>query len=173
MIDFDSLLEHARAAMAMAYAPYSRFKVGAAALVDDGRIVTGCNVENAALGVTLCAECGMVSELIRGGGGKLVRFACVGPDGQPVTPCGRCRQLLFEHAAPSLELLTPRGVERIEDVLPGAFGPAQLEAESHRLAQLEERVRGLEERAAAVQDRGVGSARVDDVAAPLSAGSGQ
>ncbi|MDO4792344.1 MAG: cytidine deaminase [Buchananella hordeovulneris] len=126
MIDFDVLLEHARTAGKMAYAPYSGFPVGAAALVDDGRVVTGCNVENASLGLTLCAECGLVSDLIRGGGGKLVLFTCVGPDGEPVSPCGRCRQLLWEHAAPNLRLLTPLGVEQISAVLPGAFGPAQL-----------------------------------------------
>ena len=83
--------------MTHAYAPYSHFPVGVAGLVDDGRIVTGCNVENASYGLGLCAECGMVSDLARTGGGRLVAVACVGGDGQPLMPCGRCRQLLWEH----------------------------------------------------------------------------
>lgn len=126
MIDFDTLLEHARQAMAMAYARYSHYQVGCAAEVDDGRIITGCNVENASLGLTLCAECGLISELIRGGGGKLVRFVCVGPEGEVITPCGRCRQLLAEHAAPTMELWLPVGVVSVAEMLPGAFTPADL-----------------------------------------------
>ena len=112
----------AREACAAAYVPYSRFPVGAAALVDDGRYVSGCNVENAGYGVTLCAECGLVSDLVRGGGGRLVAFACVGGDGEPLSPCGRCRQLLAEHAAPGMPLALAGGTWTIEEVLPAAFG---------------------------------------------------
>lgn len=109
-----------------AYVPYSRFAVGAAGLVDDGRYVSGCNVENAGYGVTLCAECGLVSDLVRTGGGRLVAFVCVGADGGQLSPCGRCRQLLSEHAAPGMLLAIGGGRHPIEDVLPFAFGPDDL-----------------------------------------------
>jgi len=125
-IDWDALKAHAIDAMKTAYAPYSNFPVGAAALVDDGRIVTGCNVENASYGVGLCAECGLVSELARSGGGKLVAFSCVDGDGNTLMPCGRCRQLLFEHAAPGMILETVSGKKLITEVLPDAFGPNDL-----------------------------------------------
>ena len=125
-IDWDALKAHAVKAMSTAYAPYSKFPVGAAALVDDGRIVTGCNVENASYGVGLCAECGLVSELIRTGGGKLVAFSCVDGDGNTLMPCGRCRQLLFEHAAPGMILETVSGKKLMTEVLPDAFGPNDL-----------------------------------------------
>ena len=125
-IDWDALKAHAVEAMNTAYAPYSNFPVGVAALVDDGRIVTGCNVENASYGVGLCAECGLVSELIRTGGGKLVAFSCVDGDGNTLMPCGRCRQLLFEHAAPGMILETVSGKKLITEVLPDAFGPDDL-----------------------------------------------
>jgi len=126
--DFDwvSLKERATQAMEHAYAPYSKFPVGAAALVDDGRVIVGCNVENAAYGVGLCAECGVVSQLHASGGGRLTHFVCVNGDGDVIMPCGRCRQLLFEHGGPSLELLTVSGVRRMDEVLPDAFGPAAL-----------------------------------------------
>ena len=114
-------------AMGRAYAPYSHFPVGAAALVDDGRFVSGCNVENASYGVGLCAECSLVSELAMTGGGKLVAFTCVDGKGQTLMPCGRCRQLLYEHSAPGMLLETVSGVKTIDDVLPDAFGPRQLE----------------------------------------------
>ncbi len=107
--------------MERAYAPYSRFKVGAAALVDDGRLVSGGNGENAGYGVTLCAECGLVSELVRTGGGRLTAFACVDAHGEPCAPCGRCRQLLSEHAAPGMELAMPGGIMTIDEVLPERF----------------------------------------------------
>ena len=97
VVDWDVLRAAAREAMTHAYAPYSRFPVGAAALVDDGRVVVGCNVENASYGVTLCAECGLVSALHASGGGRLVAFTCVDGRGAVIMPCGRCRQLLFEH----------------------------------------------------------------------------
>ena len=113
--------------MAHAYAPYSGFAVGAAACVDDGRVVSGCNVENAAYGVTLCAECGLVSQLHLTGGGRLTRFVCVDGRGELLMPCGRCRQLLWENGGPALELLTPGGVRTMAEVLPNAFGPDDLE----------------------------------------------
>lgn len=126
-VDWAGLQEHARSAMARAYAPYSRFPVGAAALVDDGRVVRGCNVENAAYGVGLCAECGLVSELHLSGGGRLTHFVCVDGRGEVLMPCGRCRQLLFENGGPDLLLLTVSGVRRMDQVLPDAFGPDALD----------------------------------------------
>jgi len=125
-VDWEGLREHARAAMRRAYAPYSHYPVGAAALVDDGRVVVGCNVENAAYGVTLCAECGLVSSLVAGGGGRLVAFTCVGGDGEVIMPCGRCRQLLFEHGGRDLVLETVSGLRTMDQVLPDAFGPDDL-----------------------------------------------
>ena len=122
-VDWDALRDAATAAMGRAYAPYSRFPVGAAALVDDGRVVVGCNVENAAYGVTLCAECGLVSSLVAGGGGRLVAFTCVDGHGDVLMPCGRCRQLLFEHGGPDLVLETVSGLRTMAQVLPDAFGP--------------------------------------------------
>ena len=126
-IDWDELRSAATEAMHRAYAPYSRFKVGAAALVADGRIVSGCNVENASYGVTLCAECGLVSELHMSGGGQLVAFVCVDGEGRTLMPSGRCRQLLFEHAIPGMLLETVIGIRTIDEVLPDAFGPRQLD----------------------------------------------
>jgi cytidine deaminase len=129
-IDWAALRAAAEAVAARAYAPYSNFPVGAAALVDDGRVVVGCNVENAAYGVTLCAECGLVSDLVAGGGGRLVAFTCVGGQQRERTmPCGRCRQLLHEHGGPSLMVDTPQGVQTMAEVLPQAFGPANLTAD--------------------------------------------
>lgn len=131
---FENLLVLAREIAERAYTPYSRYRVGAAGLTEDGRLVRGCNVENAGYGVTLCAECGLISELIAGGGGKLRRFVCVGGAEQlgrderdVVMPCGRCRQLLSEHAAPDLVILTPDGPRTMAEVLPQAFGPADLQ----------------------------------------------
>lgn len=126
-IDWDQLRVVANEAMQRAYAPYSRYKVGAAALVSDGRIVSGCNVENASYGVGLCAECGLVSELNMTGGGRLVAFVCVNGDGETIMPCGRCRQLLFEFALPGMLLETVSGIRTIDEVLPDAFGPRDLE----------------------------------------------
>jgi len=124
--DWDALQAEAREAMAHAYAPYSHYRVGAAALVDDGRVVSGCNVENAAYGVALCAECGLVSDLHRGGGGRLTHFVCVDGEGAVTMPCGRCRQLLSENGGPGLLLRTVSGVRRMDEVLPDAFGPDDL-----------------------------------------------
>ncbi|MGN6129433.1 MAG: cytidine deaminase [Nocardioidaceae bacterium] len=120
------LRAEAVAIMVRAYAPYSRFPVGAAAMVDDGRVVVGCNVENAAYGVGLCAECGLVSALHASGGGRLTHFVCVNGDGEVIMPCGRCRQLLFEHGGPDLLAMTVSGVRPMSAVLPDAFGPADL-----------------------------------------------
>lgn len=125
-IDWESLRATALDVMSRAYAPYSNFRVGAAALVDDGRVVSGCNVENAAYGVGLCAECGLISDLIAGGGGRLVAFTCVGGDGEVITPCGRCRQLLFEHGGNDLTMETPAGILTLKEMLPQAFGPDNL-----------------------------------------------
>jgi cytidine deaminase len=127
-MDWEPLKAAAVEAMAHAYAPYSGFPVGAAATVDDGRVVVGCNVENAAYGVTLCAECGLVSSLVAGGGGRLTHFVCVNGQEQLIMPCGRCRQLLWEHGGPGLVLLTPTGERTMAEVLPDAFGPEDLEA---------------------------------------------
>ena len=124
--DWERLQAAAIEVMGRAYAPYSHYPVGAAARVDDGRLVTGCNVENAAYGVTLCAECGLVSQLHASGGGRLTHFVCVNGEGAVIMPCGRCRQLLYEAGGPDLLLLTVSGVRRMDQVLPDAFGPADL-----------------------------------------------
>jgi len=126
-INWDELKSAAVAAMKNAYAPYSHFPVGAAALVDDGRIVSGCNVENASYGVGLCAECGLVSNLSMTGGGKLIAFYCVDGAENILMPCGRCRQLLFEFSQEGMLLQTTSGIKTIEEVLPDAFGPRDLE----------------------------------------------
>ena len=123
---WDGLHRAAVEAMGHAYAPYSRFPVGAAARVDDGRTVAGCNVENAAYGVVLCAECGLVSQLYLSGGGRLTHFVCVDGDGEILMPCGRCRQLLWENGGPDLQLLTHTGVRPLSELLPDAFGPEDL-----------------------------------------------
>ncbi len=124
---WESLRERAVEAMRLAYAPYSSYRVGAAALVEDGRTVVGCNVENAAYGVTLCAECGLVSQLHLTGGGRLTHFVCVGGEGQVIMPCGRCRQLLFENGGRELLLWTVSGLRTMDQVLPDAFGPDDLD----------------------------------------------
>ncbi|GAA2254644.1 MULTISPECIES: cytidine deaminase [Kitasatospora] len=124
--DWERLRAAARDAMSRAYAPYSKFPVGAAALVDDGRTVTGCNVENASYGLGLCAECGLVSALHASGGGRLVAFTCVDGAGELLMPCGRCRQLLYEHGGPDLLIDLPSGVKTMAQVLPDAFGPERL-----------------------------------------------
>ena len=126
-IDWQLLRNEALAAMTKAYVPYSKFPVGVAALVDDGRIVTGCNVENASYGLTLCAECGLVSSLAATGGGRLIAFACVDISGNPLMPCGRCRQLLQEHGGSKLQMMTDEGVKTLNDLLPWAFGPEEIE----------------------------------------------
>jgi cytidine deaminase len=126
-INWDALRAAANAAMEKAYVPYSKFKVGAAALTEDGRIVSGCNVENASYGLTLCAECSLVSELFMTGGGRLVAFTCVDGHGNILMPCGRCRQLLFEHSTKGMILETVSGFKTVDEVIPDAFGPRDLE----------------------------------------------
>lgn len=139
---WEELREAAHRAARGAYRPYSGLGVGAAAVAvgptggdraDDDepaaplrRIVTGCNVENASFGLTLCAECSLVSDLYRTGGGRLRSLVVVDHHGDPLAPCGRCRQLLAEHGGPDLEVLTARGVVALGDLLPGAFGPEDL-----------------------------------------------
>ncbi|MFM6963687.1 MAG: cytidine deaminase [Micrococcales bacterium] len=131
-INWDALREVARFAMGKAYVPYSKFPVGAAALTEDGRVVSGCNVENASYGLTLCAECSLISELTMTGGGKLVAFTCVDGNSNVIMPCGRCRQLLFEHSAEGMLLETVSGIKTIEQVIPDAFGPRDLEEYSRK-----------------------------------------
>ncbi len=126
-INWELLKEQATIAMKQAYAPYSKFPVGVAALVDDGRIITGCNVENASYGLTLCAECGLVSSLINSGGGRLIAFTCVDISGNLLMPCGRCRQLLQEHGGSKLQLATDDGIKTLADLLPWAFGPEEMD----------------------------------------------
>ena len=129
---WNELRAAARDASTRAYAPYSHVLVGAAALTATGSVVVGSNVENASYGLTLCAECSLVSDLVRQGGGRLVALAVVAGDGQPLAPCGRCRQVLFEHAGTSL--LIDTGVQRppttLGELLPHAFGPDDLPTRS-------------------------------------------
>lgn len=125
-VDWDALRAAAIEAAAHAYVPYSHYPVGAAALVDDGRMVSGCNVENASYGLTLCAECGLVSALHASGGGRLVAFACVDGTGAALMPCGRCRQLLWEQGGPALLVATTRGIVPMTEVLPDAFDATDL-----------------------------------------------
>lgn len=121
-IDWNSLRDKAIQAAQGAYAPYSRLRVGAAAVVDDQRVVTGCNVENVSYGLGLCAECGVVCALHSSGGGRLVALVCVDADGSTLMPCGRCRQVLLEHGGPDLLIDHPDGPRRLGDLLPDAFG---------------------------------------------------
>ena len=129
-IDWTELRTAATAAAQRGYAPYSRLHVGAAGLASDGRIVTGCNVENASYGLTLCAECGLVSALHASGGGRLLAFACVDRQGSVLMPCGRCRQLLWEHGGPGCLVDTTAGIQTMAELLPQAFGPDDLQARS-------------------------------------------
>ena len=125
--DWQLLHATAIAASKKAYAPSSNFPVGVAGLVNDGRIVSGCNVENASYGLGLCAECSMTSELAMTGGGRLVAVLCVDAQGDYLAPCGRCRQLLFEHGGNELLLMTPDGPMKMSVILPWAFGPDDLD----------------------------------------------
>ncbi len=125
-IDWDGLRAAARVAADRAYAPYSRLRVGAAGQAADGRVVTGCNVENASYGLTLCAECGLVSALHATGGGPLAAVAVVAGDGAPLLPCGRCRQLLLEAGGPELLVDTAEGPQRLAALLPAAFSDTDL-----------------------------------------------
>lgn len=130
-IHWNMLRDRAIEAASRAYAPYSRFRVGAAALVDDGRVVTGCNVENVSYGLGLCAECAVVCALHSTGGGRLVALVCVDGRGSLLMPCGRCRQVLLEHGGPELLISHPAGPRRLADLLPDAFGPDDLAPESN------------------------------------------
>jgi cytidine deaminase len=128
-VNWKMLRDKATQAAAGAYSKYSNFPVGAAALADDGRVITGCNVENASYGLTLCAECGVVCALRSTGGGRLVALACVDGSGSALMPCGRCRQVLLEHGGPELLIDHPAGPRRLADLLPDAFGPDDLARE--------------------------------------------
>ena len=125
-IDWATLRGAATAAARTAYAPYSRLRVGAAGQASDGQIVVGCNVENASYGLTLCAECGLVSALHAAGAGRLMAVSVVAADGAPLVPCGRCRQLLLEAGGPGLLLDTESGPRELGELLPGAFTGADL-----------------------------------------------
>jgi cytidine deaminase len=129
-VDWVALRAAATEVMRRAYAPYSKFPVGVAGLVDDGRVVVGCNVENASYGVTLCAECGLVSALHASGGGRLVAISCVDGDGEPLMPCGRCRQLLWEHGGPQCLVDASPQPLAMADLLPYAFDVTDLDAVS-------------------------------------------
>lgn len=124
--DWETLRIAAVAARANSYSPYSNFPVGVAGYVDDGRVVSGTNVENASYGLGLCAECSMVSALYATGGGRLTAVYCVDGNGDSLMPCGRCRQLLYEHGGPDLAVMTPTGVQTMTQLLPDAFGPWDL-----------------------------------------------
>jgi cytidine deaminase len=126
-VDWKVLQDKAIEVSRRAYAPYSHFPVGAAALVDDGRIVSGCNVENVSYGLGLCAECAVVCALHSGGGGRLLALACVAADGELLMPCGRCRQVLFEHGGAQMLIAHPAGPRRLAELLPDAFGPDDME----------------------------------------------
>ena len=126
-VDWEALRRQAVSAAEHSYSPYSKFPVGVAGLVDDGRLIWGANVENASYGLTLCAECSMVSSLYATGGGRLMAAFCVDGNGDPLMPCGRCRQLLYEHGGPDLLIMTPEGVQTMAQILPQAFGPWDLE----------------------------------------------
>jgi cytidine deaminase len=132
--DWPALRAEATRMTTLAYAPYSGVLVGAAARTDDGRMVSGCNVENASYGLSLCAECGLVSNLVGSGGGRLVALSVVGADGRYLSPCGRCRQVLFEVGGPGLLIETDAGVVTLDQLLPGAFGPADVDPANCREA---------------------------------------
>ena len=127
-VDWEALRAMAVEAAGAAYCPYSGLQVGVAAIVDDGRIITGCNVENASYGLGLCAECTMVGQLRLSGGGRLVALACRSGQGELLMPCGRCRQVIYEFGGPELLVDTPSGVQPMSWVLPDAFGPEHLPA---------------------------------------------
>lgn len=123
VVDWEVLRRNAISVAANAYAPYSGLRVGAAALTADGRLFTGCNVENVSYGLSLCAECAVVAALCTAGGGRLVALSCTGAAGNLLMPCGRCRQVLLEHGGPELLVDHPAGARRLSELLPDAFGP--------------------------------------------------
>ncbi len=134
-IDWYALRTAATDAMRGAYAPYSGFPVGAAALVDDGRVVRGCNVENASYGLTLCAECGLVSALYASGGGRLLAMSCVDRAGEQLMPCGRCRQLLWEHGGRDMLVDASTGPLPLSELLPYAFDVLDLDRAARPIAE--------------------------------------
>jgi cytidine deaminase len=125
-IDWQALRARALDETKNSYVPYSHFPVGAAALVDDGRTVSGCNVENASYGLSLCAECGLVSSLVASGGGRLIAVVAVHGDGEILMPCGRCRQLLYEFGGKELLVDSKSGPKPLGELLPDSFGPEDL-----------------------------------------------
>ncbi len=125
-VNWEALRAVAVEAALLAYCPYSGLQVGVAAIADDGRIITGCNVENASYGLGLCAECTMVGQLRLSGGGRLVAVACRSGQGDLLMPCGRCRQVIYEFGGPDLLVDTPSGIQPMSWVLPDAFGPEHL-----------------------------------------------
>jgi cytidine deaminase len=131
-VDWTALRSAAATAAGRAYAPYSGLRVGAAGQDRNGTVVTGCNVENASYGLTLCAECGLVSAQHAAGAGPLVAVSVVAGDGAPLVPCGRCRQLLLEAGGPELLLDADGAAVRLGDLLPAAFTGADLDSRSHR-----------------------------------------
>jgi cytidine deaminase len=143
-VDWELLREAAVAAMQRAYAPYSKYPVGAAALIDDGRVVAGCNVENASYGMTLCAECGVVSQLHASGGGRIVALACVDASGEPLMPCGRCRQLLWEHGGPNCLIDARTAPRTMAELLPLAFDSTDLALAEGTALAVPARLRGYE-----------------------------
>ena len=128
IIDWPGLRAAARTAAGPAYAPYSGLRDGAAGLAADGQVITGCNVENASYGLTLCAECGLVSALHVAGAGALRAVAVVAGDGEPLLPCGRCRQLLLEAGGDGLLVDTAEGPVELKVLLPSAFSGTDLAA---------------------------------------------
>lgn len=126
MTDWQHLRAAAVAAAQNAYAPYSNYQVGAAALSTAGTLVTGCNVENASYGLTLCAECGLVSALVAADAGAIAAVVCVTNKGEIIMPCGRCRQLLQEHSTQAAVIMSPVGEMKISELLPQAFSPENL-----------------------------------------------
>jgi cytidine deaminase len=135
VVDWPALRGAASEAAGRAYAPYSRLHVGAAGLTDGGKVVTGCNVENASYGLTLCAECGLVSALHAGGDDRLVAVSIVAGDGRPLAPCGRCRQVLFEAGGGGLLVDGGEDAEPValDTLLPGAFGAPEIDARRERV----------------------------------------
>ncbi len=131
-IDWSRLRAAATEVAGRAYAPYSRLRVGAAGQTPDGRVVLGCNVENASYGLTLCAECGLVCALHASGGRTFVAVSVVAADGDPLLPCGRCRQLLLETAGPGLLVDTSSGPRALAELLPGAFTKDDLDTRRSR-----------------------------------------
>jgi cytidine deaminase len=126
MVNWEQLMSQACDSMKKAYCPYSKFPVGAAGLTEKGIIVSGCNIENASYGLTMCAECSMVANLITSGGGRLIATLCVNQQHELLSPCGRCRQVLFEHGGKNMLLMTKDGIKTLNEMLPLAFGPDDL-----------------------------------------------